>query len=54
MIIFLCTSGDNSLHDLAVNGLFVVCDEVQVEELLNLVWGEPREGISVPYETKRK
>lgn len=38
-------AGGDGLHDLAVDGLLVVGDEVLVEELLDLVGGEPGSGV---------
>ena len=34
-------AGGDGFHDFAVDGLFVVRDQVLVEEFLDLVWGEP-------------
>jgi len=36
-IALLCDARGDSLHDLAVDGLFVVCDQVLVQKFLNLV-----------------
>lgn len=51
-ITLFCDPRSNGLHDLAVNRLFVVRDEVLIEKLLNLVRGEPEQGISL-YRTRQ-
>lgn len=45
-IALLRDSGGDGFHDLAVDGLLIVCDEVLVEELLNLVRGEPGQELA--------
>ena len=54
-IALLRDSRGDGLHDLAIDGLLVVRNEVLVEELLNLVRGEPGQNLAhFAKQTKRK
>jgi hypothetical protein len=43
-IALFCDTRRNSLHDFAIDGLFVVCNQVLIQKLLNLVGREPGES----------
>lgn len=48
-VALLCDPRSNGLHDLAVDGLLVVSHQILVQELLDLVGGEPGERKRLAY-----
>lgn len=43
-IALLCDARSDGLHDLAVDGLFVICHQVLVQKFLDLVWRQPAQN----------